>query len=116
MNFKELRDKLIEAEKKRLCETNETENQIDGVCVDEDGCPKETAVLKREWRLRGDNIKKLEAERNELKALIENHRLCEKEPIAWRFDKGPITKLDVWPHGGNWEPLYREALATEPKP
>ena len=27
-------------------------------------------------------------------------------PVAWRFSKGTITKLDSCPHGGNWQPLY----------
>lgn len=33
------------------------------------------------------------------------------EPVAWRFSKGTITKLDSCPHGGNWQPLY-----TRPQP
>lgn len=28
------------------------------------------------------------------------------EPVAYRFSKGPITKLDSWKHGGGWKPLY----------
>lgn len=42
-------------------------------------------------------------------AVIKNLR--EQEPVAWRFSKGTITKLDSWPHGGNWQPLY-----LHPKP
>ncbi len=30
--------------------TSETENSKDGLCQEDDGCPTETAVLKREWR------------------------------------------------------------------
>lgn len=33
------------------------------------------------------------------------------DPVAWRFSKGTITKLDSCPHGGNWQPLY-----TRPQP
>lgn len=36
------------------------------------------------------------------------------EPVAWRFSKGPITKLDSWPHGGNWEPLYTHPTPAMP--
>ena len=49
---------------------------------------------------------------DELKQLIEAAVLAEKqkpvkdEPVAWRFSKGTITKLDSCPHGGNWQPLY----------
>jgi len=31
----------------------------------------------------------------------------QNEPVAWRFSKGTITKLDSWPHGGNWQPLFK---------
>ncbi len=31
------------------------------------------------------------------------------EPVAYRFSKGTITKLDSWPHGGNWEKLFTES-------
>lgn len=30
------------------------------------------------------------------------------EPVAYRFSKGTITKLDSWPHGGNWQPLFKQ--------
>lgn len=42
-------------------------------------------------------------------------RLGEQEPIAWRFSKGPITKLDSWPHGGNWKPLYEHPAPPKPE-
>lgn len=75
------------------------------------------AYFKAEYEKVTAENKRLEAERDELKALSENHRLCKKEPVAWIFSKGPITKLDVCPHGGNWKPLYRakdkEQLANQ---
>lgn len=55
----------------------------------------------------------------ELKQLIEDAAKAQAEkqepvkdaPVAWRFSKGTITKLDSCPHGGNWQPLY-----TRPQP
>jgi len=32
----------------------------------------------------------------------------EPEPVAWSFEAEGIHKLDIWPHGGKWEPLYRK--------
>ena len=31
------------------------------------------------------------------------------KPVAWRFERPGISKLDSWPHGGDWERLYTEA-------
>lgn len=29
-------------------------------------------------------------------------------PDGYRFDKGPISKIDTCPHGGKWRKLYDE--------
>ena len=31
------------------------------------------------------------------------------EPVAWRFDRPGISKLDSWPHGGDWERLHTQS-------
>ena len=40
------------------------------------------------------------------KAQAEKQEPVKDAPVAWRFSKGTITKLDSCPHGGNWQPLY----------
>ncbi len=30
---------------------------------------------------------------------------AECEVVGYRFDKGPVTKIDTWPHGGKWKKL-----------
>ena len=40
-------------------------------------------------------IEQLEAERDELKARIENHQLCEKEPVAWMPNTGPLYRAAI---------------------
>ena len=42
----------------------------------------------------------------EMLAQAEKQEPVKDAPVAWRFSKGTITKLDSCPHGGNWQPLY----------
>jgi uncharacterized membrane-anchored protein len=51
-------------------------------------------------------------ERDELRAAL--GELKNQEPVAWRFERPGISKLDVWKHGGDWEPLYL-AAGAQPK-
>lgn len=44
----------------KLDNNNPEEESGDGVCEEEDGCPTEVAVLKREWRKHTTKINKLE--------------------------------------------------------
>ena len=43
------------------------------------------------------------------------NKLREVEPVAWRFSSGTITKLDSWPHGGNWKLLFEHSAPSVPK-
>ena len=78
------------------------------------------ALVKEAVRKR---IEQLEAERDELKAMIENHQLCEKEPVAHRAwfdeDNGARWLFTLWPEEEKldvaWEPLYRTAIAKGEK-
>lgn len=47
----------------------------------------------------------------ELSQAVPKQEPVKDAPVAWRFSKGTITKLDSCPHGGNWQPLY-----TRPQP
>ena len=57
-------------------------------------------------------IDRVTAERDklaaELKALRDN-KVALPKPVAWRFNRPGISKLDAWPHGGDWERLYTES-------
>ena len=71
------------------------------------------------WQERWDTLgipkdMAIQAEIDELRA--ELAALKNQEPVAWRFERPGISKLDVWPHGGEWEPLYLAAGACVSKP
>ena len=40
-------------------------------------------------------------------------KLKAQEPEAYKFSAPGITKLDSWPHGGKWYPLYRHPLPPD---
>lgn len=48
-------------------------------------------------------LEQLERQLAERDAEIAQYR--DAPVVAYRFDKGPITKLDTWKRGGNWKPL-----------
>jgi hypothetical protein len=45
---------------------------------------------------------------------IDYDKLKQQEPVAWCFFRPGISKVDVWKHGGDWQPLYL-AAGAQPK-
>ena len=74
-------------------------------------------------RKREEQLAAAQAERDELKARLENLQLCEKEPVAYRAwfdeDHGARWLFTIWPEeeklGVTWEPLYRAAISKGEK-
>jgi hypothetical protein len=67
----------------------------------------ENVALHANRHVREDVISELKDELDKLK---------NQEPVAWCFFRPGISKVDVWKHGGDWQPLYLAAGAQPKEP